>query len=1170
MNVKCIPTKELYLNPISDFRILSCLPIEAQGKIELNKYGNFTVSGNNVNFKLNTPITLEIEPKKNAKYEGEYICVGYGGIEIGETGYITIPQEQEEAILCQFMTKSQADNVLKPYPNFVEMILNGQVEEIDVKKIYNVGNYRLAEYVEKIEKNCDMIFFNKDCWGLGITKDADIEKIRSRYKKSSLFIEAFNNNPYETMCDIVKFSFNKADPIILRNFPELESTRERCKYFCIDILKENEAQGDTKLNPSIIAKYLRDNMPELYPFVVDVIKNDERFYYDNKTKFCSLSETRRQEENIAEHILSCVERSKNNTGYDKEFVEQFRTIGDMSLTDEQMRILELMDRGWIAVLTGAGGSGKSSSTKALIRMLEAKGKSYTLLAPTGVSSKVLKQMTGRPACTIHMLLARQDPVGEYVVVDEASMITVKVLSDLFDYIGKDRKIVFVCDEDQLPSIGAGNIVHDIIVSGVVPVARLTKIFRYNSSGIITNVTDVRNGNFDHVDDEYPDFSYSESTNDIKQQLLNEYQRYLDMGYKKDDILILSPFRVTDSGSHAINNVIQAEYNNHPETEAKIRVDGFNICFKVGDRVINTKNNYHMPKWDIDNNSYEFYEDEDGNEYYTEMPVYNGDLGNIVDIRTDEDGKARIIVEWDNGFGCVEGSKIQNLLLGYCVTIHKCVTGDTLIYTNKGIKTIESIYENKNKDIKVYNGVEFEEPTNFVKNISMPCKTIALKNGAKITGTLDHGLTTVDKNGQLSRVNIGEVKEGDWLALRIGSNVYGAKIDLSEYKVRRDGRENPNIVIPNYLSEDLAVFLGIMCADGTVYKGGFRFAKRNEEVVDCAIKVAIKEFNVSPKKYYKIEKSRGKNGAWYGEVNSTGLSRWLLALGGLAPNNKYVPDCILESPKNIQKKFLRGLFEDGTVNIKKEKFDHIEFTTISQKCVYQVQTMLLNMGICSYVKKYGKREIFHLYIYRKDAIKFKEEIGFISFSKQERLDKYLKEYDIFHSCDNTYIPNIRELCKQAFDKIGKKQLSKKVWDAVHFYTSEITRGLVYKISENLINKDNELSNYLLFLYNNYMFFPVTNIKDCVEETYCFEMPKTHQFVQNGFMGWNCQGTQGKVVIVLVNKKGRDDFINRNILYVALSRAQEQLSIIANREIIEEGLEYQANLTRETWLEELLNE
>ncbi len=670
MTINCIPTREIFFDPVSGYKILACEPIEYNSGIKLNKYGNFTISGNNINFQLKKPIMLEIKPKEKAKYEGEYLCVGYGGVEIEETGHVSIPQEQEEAILCQFMTKRQANNVLKAYPNFVEMILNGQTNEIDVKKIHNVGDYRFADYIEKIEKNCDMIFFNKDCWELGITKDADIEKIRNHYKKSNLFIHDFNSNPYETMCDALDFSFDKSDPVVLKNFPELKETRERCKYFCVDMLKAVEAQGDTKINPSIISRYLKANIPELYPFVVDVIKNDEKFYYDNVTKFCSLKSTRLQEENIAEHILGRVERSKNNTGYNKEFIEQFRTIGDMSLTDEQMRILELMDKGWIAVLTGAGGSGKSSSTKALIRMLEAKGKSYTLLAPTGVSSKVLKQMTGRPACTIHMLLARQDIVGEYVVVDEASMITVKLLSELFDYIGKGRKIVFVCDENQLPSIGAGNIVHDIIASGVVPVARLTKIFRYNSSGIITNVTDVRNGNFNHANDEYPDFNYAEATSDIKTQLLDQYHHYLNMGYKKDDILILTPFRVTDSGSHAINNVIQDEYNNHPETEAKIRVDGFNICFKVGDRVINTKNNYHMPKWDIDNNCFEFYEDEDGNEHYTEMPVYNGDLGNIVDIRTDEDGKARIIVEWDNGFGCVEGSKIQNLLLGYCISIHK--------------------------------------------------------------------------------------------------------------------------------------------------------------------------------------------------------------------------------------------------------------------------------------------------------------------------------------------------------------------------------------------------------------------------------------------------------------------------------------------------------------------
>lgn len=671
MTVNCVPTREIFLDPVNGYRILACVPVEYNDKIKLNKYGNFTISGNRINYQLNQPIFLEIAPKENAKYEGEYVCMGYGGVEINrDTNNISITPQQQRQILLQFMTKGQANNVLNAYPNFVEMVLNGRQEEIDTKKIYSVGDYRLNEYVGKIQDNCDSIFFNKECWELGIVKDADIEKIRKVFNKVSYFVDNFKLAPYSTLCNSLDFSFAKADPIVLKNFPFLEDSRERCKYFCIDMLKVSEDSGDTKLNPNIISKYLKTNLPELYPYVFDVIKNDEDIYFDKDSKFCSLMSTRLQEENIAHHINLRLEKNKCSGECDKEFIEQFRTIGNMSLTDEQMKILEIMDKGWVAVLTGPGGSGKSSSTKALIRMLEAKSKSYTLLAPTGVSSKVLKQMTGRYASTVHMLLAKKAPVGEYVVLDEASMLTVKLLSLLFDYIGENTKIVFVCDENQLPSIGAGNIVHDIIASGVVPVAKLTQIFRYNSSGIITNVTDVRNGNFDHFDDNYSDFSYIEATNDIEAQLLDRYQHYLDMGYKQEDILILTPFRVTNSGSHAINNIIQAEYNHHPDSEAKIKVDGFNICFKVGDRVINTKNNYNMPKWDIENDDYEWIEDEEGNLEFDTMPVFNGDIGNVADIKKNEAGLIKIIVEWDDGFGCVEGDSIQGLLLGYCISIHK--------------------------------------------------------------------------------------------------------------------------------------------------------------------------------------------------------------------------------------------------------------------------------------------------------------------------------------------------------------------------------------------------------------------------------------------------------------------------------------------------------------------
>lgn len=672
MTINCMPVRDLYFNPMNSYRIIACEPIDDRSNIELNRYGNFTISGNNLaSYKLGQPILLEIEPKENAKYQGEYKCLGYGGIKVEhETSNITIDPSQERAILLQFMSMGQADNVLEAYPNFVEMVLNGHANEFDTNKIYNVGNVRIAEYIDKVKNNCDMIFFNKDCWAIGIDKETDIERIKQVFRKSNLFISAFQNKPYETLCDNLDFEFNKADRIVLKNFSFLEDSYERCKYFCIDMLKVNEQSGDTRINPNIISRYLKANIPILYPYIVDVIKHDDAFYYDDKLKFCSLKSTYMAEKNIADNIKHRLKLNESSGEYDEEFIEQFRTIGDMSLTDEQMKILKLMDKGWIAVLSGPGGSGKSASTKALIRMLEAKGKSYTLLAPTGVSAKVLKNMTGRHASTVHMFLARQEPAGEYIVVDEASMLTVALLSKLFSYIGENTKIVFVCDENQLPSIGAGNVVHDLIHSGKVPVAMLTKIFRYNSSGIITNVTDVRQGNFSHADEEYDDFVYMEANAHIEDQLLWQYQNYLDQDYKMDDILILSPFRVGDFGSHAINNIIQENYNSHPKTEAEIKVDGITICFKVGDRVINTKNNYNAIRWDVERNSYEYAENAEGNLEVNTTAIYNGDLGKIVDVRKSQDNIIQVIVQWDDAITCVEGTEISNLLLGYCISIHK--------------------------------------------------------------------------------------------------------------------------------------------------------------------------------------------------------------------------------------------------------------------------------------------------------------------------------------------------------------------------------------------------------------------------------------------------------------------------------------------------------------------
>lgn len=1170
MNVKCIPKKELFYNPDNGFRVVSCSVLKASSKINLSKYGTFTLSGTNIgNLQIGQEANLTIDIDENSKYDASYILLGYQGIGFKD-GKISIDPKFELEILSRLMSKGQARNVNKAYPNFVNMILNDEVEKLDFNKIENVGIKRLPDYIDKVKKDCNTILFYPVCYEHNIVKAKDIAKISAVYSSPSQFENDIRTKPYYIYMKIMGKSFSTADKHILTMNPKFANTQHRCEYACVEVLKNNELIGNTRIKTKDLVYGVYQLAPECKEWIVKAVVDSKIIYYDDNKKVVSLLSTYKAECNIAEHIKERIKTRANKLNVNWE---EYKNVDGFDCTDEQSEILKMVANGnRVSILTGGAGTGKTSSMKAVVNMLDEAGYDYLLLAPTGIAAKRLKEATGRFASTIHMYLASinnsdEPHIADYYILEESSMLSVHLLSTLLSSIGTEPNIIFVCDEAQLASISCGNIVQDLIDSNLVPRANLTKVFRYGIGGIATIATDTRMGNIDHINNQYDDFEFVEIDNDPISQIMDQYDKLLRMGYKKNEIMILSPYNKGGAGTYEINKNIQEKFNPNEFTPIKYKYALGDIQFKIGDMVINTKNNYNMPYIEFD---------EEGNDYRVDKFCANGDIGIVRSYQPDlvNHGKYELIVEFDNGMAIIDYSEVENLLLGYSISTHKCVTSDTLVLTSKGIKAIEDLFHDANKDTDtmVYNGHYFETPRNFVKNIPLPCKAITLKNGATITGTLEHGLTTINKDGKLSRVNIEELNVGDWVGLRIGANVYGDKVDLNEYNILRDGRENQNIIIPMMLSEDLATFLGYICADGTVYKSGFRFAKRNEEVIDYIIGVAKKEFNANSKKYYKIEKSSGKNGAWYGEINSTGLSKWMLSLGGLSPKNKYVPNCILEAPKNIQCKFLKGVFEDGTVNIKNGKFDHIEFVSTSRKCIYQVQNMLLNIGIISYVKKYSRKSghcAYHLYIYRKDAIKYRDNIGFISFDKQKRLNDYLINNDSIKSSDNVYVPNIKEMCASKLLN-ENVDLSSSTKTALYYFTDEmLTRDMTMRIATEIKDCNKELSDYLYCLSNDFIFYPISNIEDCVEETYCFEMPSTHQFVQNGFMGWNCQGSQAKAIIALISPE-HQTLLSRNLAYVEFSRAREMLIVLSNSSILNHALQIQENKQRNTWLGELLNE
>lgn len=451
------------------------------------------------------------------------------------------------------------------------------------------------------------------------------------------FRDELQANPYHVFVDICRMSFTYADNIIIRYHHAKPDAYCRCQYATYAVLQKNEMEGNTRMTDVELARGVNEIAHQTMPHIVDVVKNDPLIHYEPSRHLVSFEQTYKDELLIADHIkarLARHETVEHNT-------DQYRHDGDMELTDEQMSALRMVLDNDVCMLNGQAGSGKTSTTNALIHLLEDMNVSYQLLAPTGIAAKMMRQYTGRPSMTCHMFLLNSWK-PDYIILDEASICSVHLLAILLSQIGYEPKLVFIADNAQLASIQCGSLVQNMIDSGLIPRVELTKIFRYNSSGIVTMATDIRHGSCDHLTDDFPDYLFvPEDKNDPIGQVVEQYDQLIADGYSIDDIVVLCPFNKR-VGADAINAAISAKYNpNEPVRK--------NSVIKLGDKVLNCKNNYHV----------------DGKD---DM-IANGDVGYLRSVEYDYTTKTNtVMVEFADGIKDV--GSLSVLKQAYAMSAHK--------------------------------------------------------------------------------------------------------------------------------------------------------------------------------------------------------------------------------------------------------------------------------------------------------------------------------------------------------------------------------------------------------------------------------------------------------------------------------------------------------------------
>lgn len=337
------------------------------------------------------------------------------------------------------------------------------------------------------------------------------------------------------------------------------------------------------------------------------------------------------------------------------FLDRWQDSCHFELADKQREAVEKSLESGMTVITGGPGTGKTTVVQTIIRLAEQEGLRILLCAPTGRAAKRLAETTQRKAKTIHRLLipdGRQGRIqvfeynetkllpADLVIVDEVSMLDMEMMYHLLRALKPQCRCILVGDADQLPSVGAGAVLHDIIASGQVPVVRLDTIFRQQEGGrIVTNAHLINSGRLPVVNED-PEFRFVEIEDEAQgaEKISALYNSELLETGDKFAVQVLSPMYKNPCGVDNLNQLIQGRFN--PPAEGKGELKGKNVIFRVGDKVMQKHNDY-------------------------EKGVFNGDIGEIFAIQKD-----MVYVRYPEQDVKYEGQEVDEITLAYAITVHK--------------------------------------------------------------------------------------------------------------------------------------------------------------------------------------------------------------------------------------------------------------------------------------------------------------------------------------------------------------------------------------------------------------------------------------------------------------------------------------------------------------------
>ena len=512
----------------------------------------------------------------------------------------------------------------------------------------------------------------------GITPNFGV-KIFKKYGASSVTV--LRENPYRLCEDINGIGFKTADKIAKSLGMDINSPfriASGIKYVlslavgnghvylpkteCINLSRNELKVDEALIEDSLITLSLSREI------VIDEVDNIQCIYL-SPMFFSEVKSAKK----IVELTLNKINVEASKIDIE---IKEFESENNITFAPEQIDAIKEGVKNGVCVITGGPGTGKTTIIKCIIKIFENRGLNVCLCAPTGRAAKRMSESTGYTAKTIHRLLQvefiedtertfvrdEDEPIdADVIIVDEASMIDVLLMNSLLNAISSTTRLILVGDVDQLPSVGPGNVLRDIIESEGVAVSRLKHIFRQSSESLITiNAHKINSGEMPILNERDKDFFFLQ--NKSGESIINEISNLVNFRlpkFKKDidkikDIQVLSPMKKGEAGVIHLNNALQEILNPKSPLKAEKKVGEY--ILRVGDKVMQTKNNYQLEWEGIGEN------EEKGS------GVFNGDIGYIESINI-EDSKAYIVFDEDKKVE-YDFSSLDEVELAYAITIHK--------------------------------------------------------------------------------------------------------------------------------------------------------------------------------------------------------------------------------------------------------------------------------------------------------------------------------------------------------------------------------------------------------------------------------------------------------------------------------------------------------------------